>query len=277
MDDKVISAIATLLWPLILIGVIFYFRPAVNSVIQSATSRKFALKIGGQELSMEEANQNQQKMITDLQMKVLEVKKRLDGAFPSTGLTRLPGPIIDGDTTVAVLAPSWTGGTTGSSLAPLPGTTGGTPAPFGAKAMAPRPNSFPPDFHPQTILWVDDNPKNIISLIELLRDRGMRVVEATSTAEGLRLLQSRHFDCVISDMRREEGLHLKEAAGLTLLKKVRSKDATLPFIFFTGDGSIAKHGEDAMKFGATEMTSSATDLLGMLNADTLKSTHASAL
>jgi CheY-like chemotaxis protein len=269
MDDKMILAIASLLWPVIVILVILYFRPAVTQVIQSATSRKFALKIGGQELTMEEANQNQQKMISDLQMKILEIKKALDEGRTGATAKRAVSlaAFASGDKTAGALAPLWRADDTGSHMTGpgAGGTVGNTERPL------------PKDFQPGRILWVDDNPKNISSLLQFLEDRGVRVSQATSTAEGLRLLQGRHFDCVISDMRREEGVQLKEAAGLTLLKKVRAKYADLPFIFFTGDGSIARHGEDAVKFGANEITSSATDLLGLLNAQTLKSTHASAL
>lgn len=267
MDDKMILAIASLLWPVIVILVILYFRPAVTQVIQSATSRKFALKIGGQELTMEEANQNQQKMISDLQMKVLEIKKALDeGSRAASARNMLSVAAFNsGDQTASTLAPGRRADDTGSNMAGLGGTVGNSKRPL------------PKDFQPERILWVDDNPKNISSLLQFLDDREVKVSQAMSTAEGLKLLQGRHFDCVISDMRREEGVQLKEAAGLTLLKKVRAKYPDLPFIFFTGDGSIAKHGEDAMKYGANEITSSATDLLGLLNAQTLTSTHASAL
>ncbi|KAA6458573.1 response regulator [Acidobacteria bacterium AB60] len=266
LDDKMVLAIATLLWPLIVIVVILYFRPAVAQVIRSATSRKFALKIGGQELTMEEANQNQQKMISDLQMKVLEIKKALDGA--PAGTVKITG---------SVLLPPPRSGDTGSRLAAKDDTTGNLLALGNGGTVPNAQKPLPQDFQPQRILWVDDNPKNISSLLQFLEDRGVKVWQATSTTEGLHQLQQRHFDCVISDMRREEGVQLKEAAGLTLLKKVRAKNADLPFIFFTGDGSITKHGEDALKLGANEITSSATELLGLLNAQTLKSTHASAL
>jgi CheY-like chemotaxis protein len=275
MDDKMILAIAALLWPVIVIVVILYFRPAVTQVIQSATSRKFALKIGGQELTMEEANQNQQKMISDLQMKVLEIKKTLDGnaAVGSSVITAsIPAPSM-----LRMPTPPFGGGTTGSTVVG-PGTTGSTLAPVGDGGTVPNPKMpLPKNFQPERILWVDDNPKNISALMQFLEDRDVKVAQVTSTGEALRLLKSRHYDCVISDMRREEGVQLNEAAGLVLLKKVRKSDPDLPFIFFTGDGSIAKHGEDALRFGANEITSSATELLGLLNAQELKSTHASAL
>jgi CheY-like chemotaxis protein len=203
-------------------------------------------------------------------MKVLEIKKALEGEGAPASEKQVASVAaygIDGGKTASSLSPGLRKDDTGSNMSPL--GDGGT--------MGNRQKPLPKDFQPKNILWVDDNPKNISSMLQFLDDRGVKVSEATSTTEGLKLLQGRHFDCVISDMRREEGVQLKEAAGLTLLKKVRPKYPDLPFIFFTGDGSIEKHGADAIKYGANEITSSATELLGLLNAQTLKSTHASAL
>jgi hypothetical protein len=76
--QKLIQAIASLLWPLIVVAVLFLFRPAIIALIESAKSRKFTLKIGGQELSMEEVNQQQQNLIADLQTQVSNIQRRLD-------------------------------------------------------------------------------------------------------------------------------------------------------------------------------------------------------
>ncbi len=55
--QKLIQAIATALWPVIVIILVLKFRPAITAIVESAKSRRFTLKIGGQELTMEEANQ----------------------------------------------------------------------------------------------------------------------------------------------------------------------------------------------------------------------------
>ena len=206
MDNtqKLLLAVATLLWPLIVILIVIGFWPGIAAIIESARSRKFALKIGGQELSMEEANHGQQRLIMDLLMQVAAVQKRLN--------------IRDIDH----------GDTTGSTSLPL------------ARSA--------------NVLWVDDNPKAISYLLETLRDLGMKV-----------------------DMRRQEGRNLNQTAGLEFLKKVREKSPKVPFVLFTGDGSIKEHGKEARQMGVTEMTSSPTRLLGILNAETLKSPRKSAL
>lgn len=75
-----IDSVAILLWPLIVIVVLFQFRPAVGALIESAKSRKFTLKIGGQELTMDEVNQQQRGLIADLQTQVIELQKKI-GSF----------------------------------------------------------------------------------------------------------------------------------------------------------------------------------------------------
>lgn len=71
---KILEGIATLLWPVIIIILILLFKPAVAAIIESAKSRKFTIKIGGQELTMEEANEQQRKLITDIQSRVIALE-----------------------------------------------------------------------------------------------------------------------------------------------------------------------------------------------------------
>jgi len=90
----VIEAIAKLIWPLIFLYLVWAFRPAVGALLDSAKSRKFTIKVGGQELSMDEVSEEQQKDITDLRSQLTELKKRVDGIAPSSGvaLTALQRP-----------------------------------------------------------------------------------------------------------------------------------------------------------------------------------------
>ena len=88
-----IRAIATLLWPLIVIILLFAFRDGIRSLIDSARNRKFSVKVGEMELSMEEYNRQQSELIKDLQNQMVEIKKAMeenrkalqDGEKPSTG------------------------------------------------------------------------------------------------------------------------------------------------------------------------------------------------
>lgn len=229
--QKLLLAIAALLWPILVFVIIVGFWPGIAAIIESARSRKFALKIGGQELSMEEASHGQQRLIMDLLMQVAAVEK----------LLKIPE--LDH------------GETTGVTALPL--------------------NSS------KSVLWVDDNPKNISYLLETLRDLGIAVDEATTTEEGWDLFTKKSYDFVVSDMRRQEGRNFNQTAGLELLKKVRDpKQSRVPnqaFILFTGDRSIKEHAREAKDLRVTGMTSSPTRLLGMLNAETLKPQRKSAL
>lgn len=81
-----ISAIAGLLWPLIAIGILVTFGRSFLELLRSAKSRKFTLKIGGQELSMDEANEQQRVLIQDLQSKIVQIESRIE-AIGSTALT----------------------------------------------------------------------------------------------------------------------------------------------------------------------------------------------
>jgi CheY-like chemotaxis protein len=81
--QKLFQAIAALLWPLIAIFLVVRFRPAIAAIIESARSRKFTIKIGGQELTMEEANHAQQNLIADLQNQVCEIQKKLGNSVTS--------------------------------------------------------------------------------------------------------------------------------------------------------------------------------------------------
>ncbi|MGD0735071.1 MAG: response regulator [Terracidiphilus sp.] len=84
--QKLLQGIAAVLWPLIAIFLVVRFRPAIAAIIESARSRKFTIKIGGQELTMEEANQVQQNLIADLQNQVSEIQKKLGSSETSDQL-----------------------------------------------------------------------------------------------------------------------------------------------------------------------------------------------
>jgi CheY-like chemotaxis protein len=214
--EKLLQAISAILWPLIVIFLIFCFRPAVAVIIESARSRKFTLKIGGQELTMEEANQVQQSLIKDLQTQVAEIQKKLDSPKDSTQLTE---------------------------SAPLEITISAG----------------------KCLLWADDNPKNNSYFIEQLTDLGIRVDLALSTAEAKALFEKNTYRYVLSDMGRLEQGRFNPVAGIELLKYVREKNKTIPFVIFCSSRAVNIYKEEALMAGATAITSSPTELSGILN------------
>jgi CheY-like chemotaxis protein len=72
---EILKSIASLLWPLIVIIILLAFRKQVSDLIETARSRKFTVKVGEMELSMEEYNKQQGELIKDLQNQVAALQK----------------------------------------------------------------------------------------------------------------------------------------------------------------------------------------------------------
>jgi hypothetical protein len=74
--SNAISAVASLLWPLIVLVALVVFRNPLTRLIRQ---RDFTVKIAGQELSVSDLSQQQIAMITDLQKQVAELEKQVTG------------------------------------------------------------------------------------------------------------------------------------------------------------------------------------------------------
>ena len=118
-----------------------------------------------------------------------------------------------------------------------------------------------------SILWVDDNPKNNSFLVERLSKLGIQVTQVLSTAEAISLLSSMSFDRIISDMGRSEGSGYNQSAGLDLIRWLREKNIDTPLAFYCSPIAIARFGSEAAKLGAVGITSSATELLQALQIE----------
>lgn len=78
--SKLLTALATLAWPFLVGLVIYRFSGPLAKLIESARGRKFSIKIGGNELSMEEASEQQQILLIDLQQKIAKIEHQLSPA-----------------------------------------------------------------------------------------------------------------------------------------------------------------------------------------------------
>lgn len=214
---RVLEGIAAILWPCIVILLVFLFRPAVAALIESAKSRKFTLKMGGQELTMEEANAQQRTLIADLQSQVVEIQKKI-GVSPQ-------GVIAHADSSPR----------------------------HGAQRAS--------------ILWVDDQPKNNSYFVEQLSDRGFTIDLALSTSEGLKQLDRGQYALVISDMGRTEDGSYKPTAGLELFKRIRAQSTDVPFVIFCSSRKAREYASEAKALGVTSITSSPTELMGILQRE----------
>jgi CheY-like chemotaxis protein len=109
---------------------------------------------------------------------------------------------------------------------------------------------------PNSVLWVDDFPENNAIVLDQLQRSGVRVDLAKSTREALGFLGQRHYGAVLSDMGRyEDGAQVSDA-GLRLLRAVRDKDSTTPFVIYCSTRAKLSYRDEALAAGATEITDS---------------------
>jgi CheY-like chemotaxis protein len=214
---EILKAIGALAWPVILAVVLWKFYGPLKSVIESARGRRFTVKVAGNELTVEEANEQQRHLLSDLQTKLAGLEKRIE-------TTLVPGGL-------ALIGPK------------------------DVQPSATRPV--------RSILWVDDNPKNNSYIISTLTDLRVAVTTALSTREALRLFEPGRFARIVTDMGRPEG----DKAGIDLVKLIRTQDPNIPIIIYCGGWAAANLKEEALKAGASGITSSATTLLRLLNVE----------
>jgi DNA-binding NtrC family response regulator len=97
----------------------------------------------------------------------------------------------------------------------------------------------------EAVLVVEDDAAIAKVVCALLGQKGLEAVWAASAEDGLRLLERRAFDVVLSDVR------LPGMDGVALLDRVRADFPELPVVLITAHGSIAL-AVDAMKRGAAD-------------------------
>lgn len=216
----ILQGIATLAWPIIVIILLISFRKNVRELLESAKSRKFTVKVAGNELTMEEVSEQQRTLITDLQKQIVELQKNVEMLQPKAivGETaRLERELTESKRTTV-----------------------------------------------NSVLWVDDSPKNNAFLIESLQDQSINVITALSTEDGLAKFKSRKFDRVISDLvRREDGIR-KSFAGFELARQIRAEDPEIPIVIYTSMPPSAATHQMAIEAGATDITASPTVLLKLV-------------
>ncbi|NHZ98085.1 EAL domain-containing protein [Massilia sp. CCM 8734] len=93
------------------------------------------------------------------------------------------------------------------------------------------------------ILLIDDEPRLLSALHELLRDRGFELVTASSGAEALAQLSARRFDLVLLDLR------LPDMSGHEIMDFINERDIDADVIVMSGDVGI-EAAIGALKRGA---------------------------
>lgn len=109
------------------------------------------------------------------------------------------------------------------------------------------------------ILWVDDRPENNVYERNILEKYGLRFSLALSTQQALQQMKYNHFSLIVSDMGRKEG----PDEGYVLLKEIRDKNKTIPFIIYAGS-KRPEHVKLALERGAQGCTNNAIELIEMI-------------
>jgi CheY-like chemotaxis protein len=90
--SQTISAIASLLWPLIVLAVLVLFRGPLTRIIRSTERRDFTIRIAGQEVSVGELHRQQMDMMADLHDQVTALRRDVDALRQGTPLRIAAGP-----------------------------------------------------------------------------------------------------------------------------------------------------------------------------------------
>jgi CheY-like chemotaxis protein len=245
-----ISAIAALLWPLLVIVVLLVFGRQLLSKLKN--SDDVTLEFGGQRLNFKQATDQQSDMITDLQREVASLKRRLDHVDSPTGefdAGQYPASHGAGRATPGDMRPD-----PGTEAAEIFAGAGQEPVDTSWMREELERRTTPP----RSILWVDDHPENNAVLADSWRRDGAHVETARSTSEALHLLGDRAYGLIISDMGRHESGTDVPDAGLRLLAKVRTSDPLTPFVLY---GNVGPFSETAKAAGATLVTGSTFELM----------------
>ena len=226
---RIIEAVGSLLWPLLVAVVLIRVVPHIPGVVadlrKAMRTRAFTVKIGGVELSIEDAAEQLRRQVTDLQTQVAaQLAQRGE-----------PGPPA------------------------APGAPPGGPA--GAEAGA----GPAADQGRATILWVDDNPEGNALELAKLRDDGLEVLMARSTAEAMDVLSLRRgVRAIVTDMGRAEDGEFRSHAGLALLRQLHEAEQDQPVLVYTSARRVELDRQDALDAGATAVTASPTELFAAL-------------
>jgi CheY-like chemotaxis protein/outer membrane murein-binding lipoprotein Lpp len=226
---SVTLAVTSLLWPLLVALIVIRLLPVLRRVLES---RSFTLKAAGVEITAQQATDQLQTQISDLQAKVLELRRSVD-AWKTT--------------------PSAADQSSVSNTAQVTES-----APVLAAQAAPK-----------TVLWVDDKPDNNALEMASLEREGVMVTQARTTSEALALLDTlanHDYAAIITDMGRRENGVRNPQAGLALISEVRKRDSRVPIVVYTAQKSrTARLSEQVQALGGNLVTASSIELLEFLH------------
>ena len=81
------------------------------------------------------------------------------------------------------------------------------------------------------LLIVDDNLDFLGFLVSILKHH-FEVYEASGVKEALQVLENTEIEAVCADF------NMKDGSGLDLLREIRQKNLTIPFLLMSGDDTM---------------------------------------
>jgi CheY-like chemotaxis protein len=116
------------------------------------------------------------------------------------------------------------------------------------------------------VVWADDNPANNAYETAKLQKDGVQVVEARSTAEAMKTIESGRppVDLVITDLGRVENGTFVGDAGLQLIQQARKIGFDKPIYVYSTRAASEQREPEVKAAGGTGITSSPVELLTML-------------
>jgi CheY-like chemotaxis protein len=226
---RIIEAIGSLLWPLLVAVVLWRVLPYVPTLVgdlrRAMRAHAFTVAVGGAELPVEDAIDQLRRQVSDLQAHLAaQLAEREPG-----------GPVTSG-----AAAAARSGG-----AEPQPAAAGGQARPV--------------------LLWVDDRPLDRALELATLRDEGVEVLLARSTAEAMDVLSLRRgVGAVVTGLGRSEDDEPRSHAGLALLRQLKEAEHDLPVVVYTSDRPAERDRQDALDAGATTVTASPAELFAAL-------------
>jgi CheY-like chemotaxis protein len=130
--------------------------------------------------------------------------------------------------------------------------------------------SPPRSAHLARVLWVDDNPDNNLYETVALERLGRVVTKATSTDAGMAYLsQQLGFALVITDLGRRDD----PKGGITLIKRMRQSEWTLPVVVYTMNAD--RHRAEVIAAGGKAVADTPGQLLRYVDEQLASSTATS--
>jgi hypothetical protein len=101
--SSVLTALSDYLWPLIALGVLIVLMPTIKKVL---ATRGYSIKVGALDLTVQEASENLQKQISDLQIELSAVKLQMGRQTAAPLRPQAPAASASAPTTAPAAVPA---------------------------------------------------------------------------------------------------------------------------------------------------------------------------